>query len=238
MAARRTVLVVDDEPEIAEIARRYLEQDGYAVLTASDGNAAIEAFHREKVSLVVLDLMLPGIDGWEVARRMRAAGTVPIIMLSARGEEVDRLVGLGLGADDYITKPFSPRELVARVRAVLRRSAGEAAVETLEVGDLSIDLGRMEVRRGGEAVALTPTEFRLLAALARAPGRVFTRLQLIDLVQGQAFEGYERTIDAHVKNLRAKLEPDPRRPRYILTVHGAGYKLAELDRAPDGRVGA
>ncbi|MDI6773497.1 MAG: response regulator transcription factor, partial [bacterium] len=163
-------------------------------------------------------------------RQIRAAGSTPVIMLTARGEELDRLLGLGLGADDYITKPFSPREVVARVRAVLRRASGEAPAEVLTVGNLEIDQGRMEVRRGGVAVALTPTEFRLLAALARAPGRVFTRLQLIDLVQGHAFEGYERTIDAHVKNLRHKLEPDPRRPRYVLTVHGAGYRLAEPGR--------
>lgn len=228
--SRRTILVVDDEPEITDVVRKYLERDGYHVVSATDGRAALEAFMREKPHLVILDLMLPEVDGWEVARQIRAAGGTPIIMLTARGEEVDRLLGLGLGADDYITKPFSPREVVARVRAVLRRASGEAPAETSIVGDLEVDHGRMEVRRGGEAVPLTPTEFRLLAALARAPGRVFTRLQLIDLVQGHAFEGYERTIDAHVKNLRHKLEPDPRRPMYVLTVHGAGYRLAEPGR--------
>lgn len=228
--SRRTILVVDDEPEITDVVRKYLERDGYHVVSAADGRAALAAFMREKPNLVILDLMLPEVDGWEVARQIRAAGGTPIIMLTARGEEVDRLLGLGLGADDYITKPFSPREVVARVRAVLRRASGEAPAEVLTVGDLEIDQGRMEVRRGGVAVALTPTEFRLLAALSRAPGRVFTRLQLIDLVQGHAFEGYERTIDAHVKNLRHKLEPDPRRPRYVLTVHGAGYRLAEPGR--------
>lgn len=228
--SRRTILVVDDEPEITDIVRKYLERDGYHVVSAADGRAALATFMHEKPNLVILDLMLPEVDGWEVARQIRAAGVTPIIMLTARGEEVDRLLGLGLGADDYITKPFSPREVVARVRAVLRRASGEAPPEALTVGNLEIDQGRMEVRRGGAAVALTPTEFRLLAALARSPGRVFTRLQLIDLVQGHAFEGYERTIDAHVKNLRHKLEPDPRRPRYVLTVHGAGYRLAEPDR--------
>lgn len=228
--SRRTILVVDDEPEITDVVRKYLERDGYHVVTAADGRAALSAFMHEKPNLVILDLMLPEVDGWEVARQIRAAGGTPIIMLTARGEEVDRLLGLGLGADDYITKPFSPREVVARVRAVLRRASGEAPAEVLTVGDLEIDQGRMGVRRGGVAVALTPTEFRLLAALTRSPGRVFTRLQLIDLVQGHAFEGYERTIDAHVKNLRHKLEPDPRRPRYVLTVHGAGYRLAEPGR--------
>ncbi|MDQ7842002.1 MAG: response regulator transcription factor [bacterium] len=228
--SRRTILVVDDEPEITDIVRKYLERDGYHVVSAADGRAALAAFMHEKPNLVILDLMLPEVDGWEVARQIRAAGGTPIIMLTARGEEVDRLLGLGLGADDYITKPFSPREVVARVRAVLRRASGEAPAEVLIVGDLEIDQGRMEVRRGGVVVALTPTEFRLLAALTRSPGRVFTRLQLIDLVQGHAFEGYERTIDAHVKNLRHKLEPDPRQPRYVLTVHGAGYRLAEPGR--------
>lgn len=228
--SRRTILVVDDEPEITDVVRKYLDRDGYNVVSAADGRAALAAFNREKPNLVILDLMLPEVDGWEVARQIRAAGGTPIIMLTARGEEADRLLGLGLGADDYITKPFSPREVVARVRAVLRRAGGEPPSEVLTVGDLEIDQGRMEVRRGGTVVALTPTEFKLLAALARAPGRVFTRLQLIDLTQGHAFEGYERTIDAHVKNLRHKLEPDSRRPRYVLTVHGAGYRLAEPDR--------
>ncbi|MDR7555420.1 MAG: response regulator transcription factor [Armatimonadota bacterium] len=223
----RTILVVDDEPEITAILRRYLEQDGYRVVEARDGRQALEAFRRERPHLVVLDLMLPEIDGWEVARQIRAAGNTPIIMLTARSEETDRLVGLGLGADDYVVKPFSPREVAARVRAVLRRATGEVPAEVLAVGDLEIDTGRMEVRRGGETITLTPTEFRLLAALARAPGRVFTRLQLIDQVYGHAFEGYDRTIDAHVKNIRQKLEPDPRRPRYLLTVHGAGYRLAD-----------
>ncbi len=228
--SRGTILVVDDEAEITDILRRYLEQDGFRVITAADGRAALAAFKQDSPHLVVLDLMLPVVDGWEVARQIRAAGGTPIIMLTARGEEVDRLLGLGLGADDYVTKPFSPREVVARVRAVLRRARGETPAEIVAVGDLEIDQGRMEVRRNGTPVALTSTEFRLLAALARAPGRVFTRLQLIDLVQGHAFEGYERTIDAHVKNLRQKLEPDPRHPSYVLTVHGAGYRLADAER--------
>jgi DNA-binding response OmpR family regulator len=230
--AGRTILVVDDEPEITDVVRRYLEQDGYDVVSAADGKAALTAFHREHPHLVILDVMLPETEGWEVARQIRAEGRTPIIMLTARGEEVDRLLGLGLGADDYVTKPFSPREVVARVRAVLRRASGEAASDVLTVGDLSIDVGRMEVRRAGALIAVTPTELRLLSALARAPGRVFTRLQLIDLVHGHAFEGYERTIDAHVKNLRQKLEPDPHRPQYLLTVHGAGYRLADHASRP------
>jgi DNA-binding response OmpR family regulator len=227
----RTILVVDDEPEITDVVRRYLEQDGHRVVSAADGKAALAAFQREKPHLVVLDLMLPEVDGWEVARQIRAAATTPVIMLTARGDEVDRLLGLGLGADDYITKPFSPREVAARVRAVLRRTSGETASDVLTAGDLTIDLARMEVRRQDAVISLTPTEFRLLAAMARSPGRVFTRLQLIDLVHGHAFEGYERTIDAHIKNLRQKLEPEPQRPRYVLTVHGAGYRLVELGRA-------
>ena len=226
----RTILVVDDEPEITDVVRRYLEQDGYRVVSAGDGRAALTVFQREKPHLVVLDLMLPELDGWEVARQIRAGGTTPIIMLTARGDEVDRLLGLGLGADDYITKPFSPREVAARVRAVLRRASGETASEVLTVGDLALDLARMEVRRAGSPVALTPTEFRLLATMARSPGRVFTRLQLIDLVHGHAFEGYERTIDAHIKNLRQKLEPDPHRPQFVMTVHGVGYRLADANQ--------
>jgi DNA-binding response OmpR family regulator len=231
MMSARTILVVDDEGEITEIVRRYLERDGFHVVTAADGKAALATFRDEKPQLVVLDLMLPEVDGWEVARQIRAAGATPIIMLSARSDEVDRLLGLGLGADDYVTKPFSPREVVARVRAVLRRTSGDTTSELLAVGDLVVDVGRMEVRRGKKTVALTPTEFRLLLALARSPGRVFTRLQLIDLVQGHAFDGFERTIDAHIKNLRHKLEPDPHKPRYVLTVHGAGYRLAEPGRS-------
>lgn len=226
--AKRTILVVDDEREIVDLLRSYLERDGYRVLAAYDGRQALEIARREHPDLMILDLMLPEVDGWEVCRQVRATSPMPIIMLTARDEETDKLVGLELGADDYITKPFSPREVVARVRAVLRRASGEGPPPVkIVVGDVEIDPSRFEVRRGGEVIHLTPTEFKLLEVLARNPGRTFTRLQLIDQVHGYAFEGYERTIDAHVKNLRQKLEPDPRHPRYILTVYGVGYKFSE-----------
>jgi DNA-binding response OmpR family regulator len=226
--SKRTVLIVEDEPGIADVVRQYLEKDGYRVEVSGDGSRAVDEFARLRPDLVLLDLMLPGLDGYEVCRRIRGQGSTPVIMLTARDEETDKLVGLELGADDYITKPFSPREVVARVRAVLRRShAGTPPGERVRVHDLEIDPVRFEATRAGVPLDLTPTEFRLLMALARSPGRAFTRLQLIDQVQGYAFEGYERTVDAHVKNLRQKLEPDPRHPRYIVTVHGVGYRLAE-----------
>jgi len=225
---RRTVLVVEDEAEIADVVRQYLERDGYRVAVCGDGAQALAEFGRLRPDLVLLDLMLPGADGYEVCRRIRAQGSTPVIMLTARDEEHDKLIGLELGADDYITKPFSPREVVARVRAVLRRARnGDAPMPVVRVHDLEIDALRHTVRRGSDALDLTPTEFKLLLTLAAHPGRAFTRLQLIDHVQGYAFEGYERTVDAHVKNLRQKLEPDPRHPRYVLTVHGIGYRLAE-----------
>lgn len=229
----KMVLVVEDEPEIADIVRQYLEKDGYRVAVVTDGNRAADEFARLRPDLVLLDLMLPGTDGFELTRRIRAGGSTPIIMLTARNQEADKLIGLELGADDYITKPFSPREVVARVRAVLRRArGGEAPAEFIRVHDLEIDPVRFTTRRSGRMLALTPTEFKLLAALAAHPGRAFTRLQLIDQVQGYSFEGYERTVDAHVKNLRQKLEPDPHHPRYIVTVHGVGYRMAEqLERA-------
>jgi two-component system, OmpR family, alkaline phosphatase synthesis response regulator PhoP len=229
---RRTVLVVEDEAEIADVIRQYLERDGYRVAVCGDGGQALAEYGRLRPDLILLDVLLPGVDGYEVCRRIRAQGATPVIMLTARDEEQDKLMGLALGADDYITKPFSPREVVARVRAVLRRAYnGGDPVPMVRVHDLEIDAERHVVHRGGAPVVLTPTEFKLLQTLAGHPGRAFTRLQLIDQVQGMAFEGYERTVDAHVKNLRQKLEPDPRRPRYVLTVHGIGYRLAE---EPDG----
>jgi DNA-binding response OmpR family regulator len=225
---RKTVLVVEDEPEISDIVRQYLEKDGYRVTVVADGDRAADEFSRLRPDLILLDLMLPGQDGFEVCRRLRAAGSTPIIMLTARSQEADKLIGLELGADDYITKPFSPREVVARVRAVLRRSrGGDPPGDVIRLHDLEIDPIRFAAARGGTVLALTPTEFRLLLALASHPGRAFTRLQLIDQVQGYSFEGYERTVDAHVKNLRQKLEPDPHHPRYVLTVHGVGYRMAE-----------
>jgi len=229
----KKVLVVDDEPKIRKVVTAYLEQAGFRVVTAGDGQMALITFRHEKPDLVILDLMLPGMDGLDVCRAMRRESSVPIIMLTARAEEADRLIGLELGADDYVVKPFSPREVVARVRAVLRRVEGEVSPpEVIRVGDLLIDLARHTVQIAGRPVELTPTEFDLLAVLARYPGRAFTRLQLLTHVQGDAYEGYERTVDAHIKNLRAKIEPDPKRPRYIVTVYGVGYRLEEV---PDAR---
>jgi len=210
------------------VARDYLEHAGMRVVTAGDGRSGLRAAQQEKPDLVVLDLRLPDLDGLDVARLLRKGSTVPIVMLTARGEESDKLVGLELGADDYMTKPFSPKELVARVRTILRRTAAAAAGDgVVRVGDLVVDGPRMRVSAGQRHLELTATEFQLLATLARSPGRVFTRAQLLDAVHGVAFESYERAIDAHVKNIRHKLEPDPRRPRYLLTVYGVGYKLAE-----------
>jgi DNA-binding response OmpR family regulator len=195
------------------------------VVTAGDGEAALALARRHRPGLIVLDLRLPRIDGIEVARTLRRESTVPIIMLTARVDEEDRLLGLEVGADDYMTKPFSPRELVARVKAVLRRSTPEPD-DRLRIGDLQLDVAQMTVRRGETPIELTPTEFQLLAALARHPGRVFTRLQLLDAVHGETGESFDRAIDAHVKNIRRKLEPDPRNPQYLLTVYGVGYKCA------------
>ncbi len=226
------ILVVDDEPQILELLRSYLRREGFDVEEAADGEAALAAAHRAQPDLVILDLMLPRLDGREVCRRIRETARTPIIMLTARDEETDKLLGLELGADDYITKPFSPREVVARVRAVLRRGAWEPAT-LIHAGALTIDLRAHEVRDGDRRLELTPTEFRLLEILASHPNQVFTRMQLIDRIQGHAFEGYERTVDAHVKNLRGKVEPDPRAPRYIVTVYGVGYKFQVAD-APHG----
>ncbi len=234
-----TILVVDDEPKIARLVRDYLEAAGFRVVTAYDGKEALAQFRYERPDLVILDLNLPGMDGLSVARAIRQSPTsararnTPIIMLTARVEETDRIVGLELGADDYVTKPFSPRELVARVRAVLRRAPGSeaaregAASAPIQAGDLAIDPEKRSVSLGGRARELTTTEFDLLYVLARTPGRVFSRMELLDRVQGTTYEGYERTIDVHIKNLRKKTEADPRHPRYILTVYGAGYRFAE-----------
>jgi len=226
----KSILVVDDEPKIVQLARDYLEHAGFAVLTARDGLSALATVRAERPDLVVLDLGLPDMDGLDVCRALRKDSSVPIIMLTARGEDTDKVAGLELGADDYVIKPFSPKELVARVRAVLRRADAEQVSDAgavVRVADLVLDVPRMRVSLGERAVELTPTEFQLLAALARQPGRIFTRAQLLDAVRGVAFESYERAIDAHVKNIRRKIEPDPREPRYVLTVYGVGYKLAD-----------
>jgi DNA-binding response OmpR family regulator len=227
----QTILVVEDEPRIAAIAADYLRHAGYQVAVAADGAQALEAARTVRPDLVVLDLGLPGIDGLEVTRTLRSGSAVPIIMVTARVEEADRLLGLETGADDYLTKPFSPRELVARVKAVLRRTASsgrEAAGAQLHLGDLLLDTDRLAITRAGTSIDLTATEFQLVATLARQPGRVFTRAQLIDAVRGDAGDSFDRAIDAHVKNVRRKLEADTRNPRYILTVYGVGYKAAEL----------
>jgi len=216
------ILIIEDEHELARVVQSYLEQAGMQVRVEGRGDRGLWAWEQFKPDLVLLDLNLPGMDGLDVAREIRRKADTPIIMITARAEETDRLIGLELGADDYIVKPFSPREVVARVRAVLRR-AGQApgALKRIREGDLEIDFEAHAVTRAGETLDLTPTEFNLLAALAGQPGRVFTRLQLLEAAQGQAYEGYERTIDAHVKNLRAKLEPS----RYIETVFGVGYRF-------------
>ena len=224
----KTILVVDDELKIVQLARDYLEHAGFAVLTASDGPAALHAARSSKPDLIVLDLGLPQIDGLDVIRSLRKDSDVPIIILTARSEESDKLIGLELGADDYLTKPFSPKELVARVRTVLRRADRSAsAEEIIRVADLTLDVPRLRLTIDNHPIELTPTEFQLLATLARQPGRIFTRGQLLDAVHGVAFESYERAIDAHIKNIRRKIEPNPREPRYILTVYGMGYKFAD-----------
>ena len=227
----KTILVVDDEPKIVQLARDYLEHAGYAVVSASDGTEALTRARTDAPDLIVLDLGLPKLDGLDVARALRRDSSVPIVILSGRSDESDKLVGLELGADDYVTKPFSPKELVARVRAVLRRIERPATVsDTVRAGDVTLDILRMRVRAGAREVELTATEFQLLMTLAREPGRVFTRSQLLDAVHGVAFESYERAIDAHVKNIRRKLELDPSEPKYVQTVHGVGYRFRDDDR--------
>jgi DNA-binding response OmpR family regulator len=223
------ILIVEDELSIARIVRDYLAHEGFQVEHAADGDAALAAARSSKPDLVVLDLRLPKRDGLDVARELRRFSEVPIVMLTARGEEADRVAGLELGADDYMVKPFSPRELVARIRAVLRRTdaTNRMAPDLREVGDLKLDVEKMRATMRGSPIDLTPTEFQLLATLMRQPGRVFTRSQLLDAVHGVAFESYERAIDAHIKNIRKKIEVAPAEPRYILTVHGVGYRLTD-----------
>jgi DNA-binding response OmpR family regulator len=223
------ILIVDDEPWVHEVVRAYLEREGFIVYGASDGREGLDLALTKRPDLVVLDLMLPDVSGEEICRQLRDRSDVAILMLTAKSGEDQRVDGLGLGADDYVTKPFSPRELVARVKAVLRRTAGGEMplVELLRFdgGRLELDSVRHEVRIAGEPVELTPSEYKLLLALAQYPGRAHSRFELINRVQGHDFEGYERTIDAHVKNLRRKIEPDPAKPRYVETVHGIGYRL-------------
>jgi two-component system alkaline phosphatase synthesis response regulator PhoP len=222
------ILVVDDEPRIAEIARDYLERAGFTVSTAGNGADALAFARTKRPDLIVLDLGLPQMDGLDVTRALRKQSTVPIIMLTARVDESDKLIGLELGADDYVTKPFSPKELVARVRAVFRRiDAAPERGDVVRSGDIVLDRRRMQASVGSRAIDLTATEFELLATLAAQPGRVFTRAQLLDAIRGVEVDSFDRAIDAHVKNVRRKLEPDPKNPRYLLTVHGVGYKVAD-----------
>jgi two-component system alkaline phosphatase synthesis response regulator PhoP len=223
----KKVLVVDDDVKTVELVRMYLNRDGYRVLTAYSGNDALQLAREGHPDLIVLDLMLPGIDGLEVCRILRNESDIPIIMLTALTTDDDRLTGLDLGADDYVTKPFSPRELAARVRAVLRRLPGERGPEKIEYGGLTVNFLKHEAFLEGKPLNLTPIEFKLLGALAKEPGRVFSRAQIIEKALGHDFDGFDRTIDVHILKLRRKLEPDPRHPKYIKTIYGAGYKLME-----------
>jgi two-component system alkaline phosphatase synthesis response regulator PhoP len=219
-------LVVDDEPQIVKVLRAYLEKAGFQVVTAGDGNSAVSIFRQSRPDFVILDLNLPGMDGLDVCRTIRRDSNIPILMLTARVEEADRLIGLELGADDYVVKPFSPREVVARVRTIFRRISSETIKpEIIQAGSLTIDLGGHSVTRSSQSLELTPTEFAILVTLANQPKRVLSRMQIMEQAMGESFEGYERTIDAHVKNLRNKLEPNPKKPSYIHTVFGVGYKF-------------
>jgi DNA-binding response OmpR family regulator len=229
MNVNRKILVVDDEQKIVDIVRAYLEREGFRVVTAIDGEAALKVFRQEKPDLIVLDLMLPRLSGNDVCRAIRKESDVPIIMLTARDELTDKIVGLELGADDYLTKPFEGRELVARVKAILRRAEPKpSSPGSIRVGALTVDPERRQAEVSGRMVELTTTEFELLRLLAVHPGRVFSRGELLDRLQGEAYEAYERTIDSHIKNLRRKIEPDPEKPVFIHTVYGAGYKLEAI----------
>lgn len=222
----KQILVVDDEPQIVKVLWAYLERAGYGVISAGNGRDALAVFRQHRPDFVILDLNLPVIDGLDVCRTIRRESNVPILMLTARVEEADRLVGLELGADDYVVKPFSPREVVARVKTIFRRAApAPENPEVIAAGDLRIDVAEHAVSCAGKDIDLTPTEFAILVVLASQPRRVLSRMQIMEQAQGEAFEGYERTIDAHIKNLRNKLEPDPKKPVYIRTVFGVGYKF-------------
>jgi two-component system alkaline phosphatase synthesis response regulator PhoP len=229
MNAMPTILIIEDEPELVKVLRSYLERAGFNVLSSYRGDDGFITWQQKRPDLVILDLNLPGMDGLDVARNIRREENTPIIMLTARIDETDQLIGLELGADDYILKPYSPRVVVARVRSLLRRiSTSLPAGKIMRVADLEIDLDSHTILRGTNPVSLTPTEFNLLAIMADQPGRVFSRLQLLEASQGIAYEGYERTIDAHIKNLRSKLEPDKKNPRYIETVFGIGYRFVKM----------
>ena len=225
----RNILVVEDDRNISDLIRMYMEKEGFEVRSAYDGGKAIEEFEKQAPDLVLLDIMLPVMDGWAVCRKIRETSKVPIIMLTAKGEVEDRIIGLELGADDYLVKPFSPRELVARSRALLRRvhADSEPQREVLEFGELTIDVSGHKVLVSGEEIDLTASEFKLLTTLSRYPGRVYSRMELVEKVLGYDFEGYERTIDSHVKNLRAKIGDNPRNPKWLHTVHGVGYRFED-----------
>lgn len=225
----KKILIVDDEKKIVDILKAYLERDGYQVSTAYDGRSALELARSNSPDLIILDLMLPEVSGWDVCRELRKESDVPVIMLTARDDTTDKIIGLELGADDYVTKPFDPKEIISRARAVLRRSdVKPVSKSTINVGEIMIDTNKRLVRRGDWNIELTPIEFDILRVMAENPGQVYSRMQLLDKVQGDAYEGYERTIDSHIKNLRKKLELDLEHPRYIITVYGVGYKLREV----------
>lgn len=228
--SHQSVFIVDDDVKITKLLKSYFDKEGFITYLAHEGNGSVQAIRDKNPDLVILDLMLPGMDGWEICRKLRKESEVPIIMLTARDEETDRVIGLEMGADDYVVKPFSPREVVARAKAILRRTQKTVAkAEPIRVGDLIIDVERHLVKKGNAALDLTPTEFKILEQLATNAGRVFTRLQIVERVQGYSFEGYERTVDAHMKNLRRKVEDNPKEPRYIQTVYGVGYRFAGED---------
>lgn len=225
--AQYSVLIVDDDAKLVKLLQTYFAKEAFITYSANDGLDALQAVREKKPDIMVLDLMLPGLDGWEVCRKIRRDNDIPIIMLTARDEESDRLVGLEIGADDYVTKPFSPKEVVARAKVILRRTHKEAVRhEPIRFGSLSIDLERHQVTQENQQIELTPTEFKILELLAVNAGKVFSRLQIVEQTQGYTFEGYERTIDAHIKNLRRKIEVSPKEPQYIQTVYGIGYKFA------------
>ena len=223
---KKLILVVDDEPKLSNLVRSYLEQEGYQVVVANNGREALFAARESKPDLIVLDLMMPEMNGWEFMRLHRQERNTPIIMLTARIDDVDKIAALETGADDYLTKPFSPRELVARVRAVLRRTTdGPEVSEIIRAGDLVLDVDSRALTQGDRFVDLTPMEFDLLTTLIRSPGRAYSRLDLLEKTQGYAYDGYERTVDVHIKNLRKKIERKPSEPEYILTVFGVGYRF-------------
>lgn len=223
----QSVFIVDDDVKITKLLKSYFDREGFITYLAHEGGSAVQAIREKNPDIVILDLMLPGMDGWEICRKLRKESDVPIVMLTARDEETDRVIGLEMGADDYVAKPFSPREVVARAKAILRRTRKEAVkTEPIRKGELLIDVERHLVKKGNAVLDLTPTEFKILELLATNAGRVFSRLQIVERVQGYAFDGYDRTVDVHMKNLRRKLEDDPKEPRYILTVYGIGYRFA------------